>query len=109
MGFRFKSDQQETIEDLFDRIIQPVQPRKEVQTEPQIGEHPLYLISDDFIQSHSAFADFQAFKLAAPIPLTLTPPNEGDLFLLNLFIKEHTDFSSWQKLLDAYHHSLPTH
>ncbi|AEA01818.1 MULTISPECIES: hypothetical protein [Aerococcus] len=101
MGFRFKKEEMESIDDLFDRLIQPANPRQEDQTEDQAEEKASIYLSQDFIRKYTSFDSFEEFSLQAPLPLQAADQlNEGDSYLMNQFVRQHSDFESWQELLN---------
>lgn len=102
MGFRFNNREQQSVEDIFDRLIQPEQVADdyEVEDDQSLSSLPL---TPEFIQNHTSFGTYADFVLKSPVDLRqheadLTPE---DMKTLDHYIDQHTDFSSYQELKKA--------
>lgn len=104
MGFRFNHNDQQSVEDIFERLIQPEKINEEQQRDE--GEALAGLdLSDDFIKQHTAFQTYAEFVLKAPANLrTFATWSDHDRQRFDRYLAQFTDFASYEELKTALDH-----
>lgn len=104
MGFRFNHNDQQSIEDIFDRLIQPAQINEE-QEQDENQEVMGLVLPDDFIKEHTAFQTYAEFVLKSPTDLrTFAHWSEDEQERFDHYLSQFTDFDSYQALKTALKH-----
>ncbi|MCI5775562.1 MAG: hypothetical protein MR008_03680 [Aerococcus sp.] len=102
MGFRFNNREQQSVEDIFDRLIQPekVADDYEETDEKSLSALPL---TPEFIREYTSFGSYADFVLKSPVDLRQHESDLSDkqLQTLDHYIATHSDYASYQELKAA--------
>ncbi|MDO4670126.1 MAG: hypothetical protein Q4A67_01485 [Aerococcus sp.] len=102
MGFRFNHNDQQTVDDIFERFIQPAAKLDEEQKRDE-GEALAGLdLSDAFIKEHTSFQTYAEFVLKSPTDLrSFDDWSEEERARFDRYLAQFTDFPSYEALKAA--------